>query len=89
MGGRPGDVHDSDLVANYMIDGWEKDYGGRLEFIPDPDEMIRATLEHIDKKRSALGLPAWNPALFGRSGDKLMLEFEELPASEKRAAIYG
>ena len=89
VGGRPGDVHDSDLVANYMIDGWEKDYGGRLEFIPDPDEMIRATLEHIDKKRSALGLPAWNPALFGRSGDKLMLEFEELPASEKRAAIYG
>ena len=89
VGGQPGKVADSDLVAHYMSEGWEKIYGGKLEFIPDPVEMVRATLAHIDKKRSALGLPAWDPSHFGSSGDRLMLEFEEMPVSEKRVAIYG
>jgi anaerobic carbon-monoxide dehydrogenase catalytic subunit len=89
VGGQPGKIVDSDLVAHYISEGWEKIYGGKLEFIPDPDEMVKATLAHIDKKRSALGLPAWDPTRFGRSGDRLMLEFEEMPVSEKRVAIYG
>jgi carbon-monoxide dehydrogenase catalytic subunit len=89
VGGQPGKVADSDLLAHYISEGWEKIYGGKLEFIPDPVEMVQATLAHIDKKRSALGLPAWDPSRFGRSGDRLMLEFEEMPVSEKRVAIYG
>ena len=82
-------VEDSDLVAKYISQGWESIYGGKLEFIPDPDEMVQKTLEHIDKKRAALGLPEYDPDRFGRSGDKLMLELEQLSLDERRAAIYG
>jgi hypothetical protein len=60
-----------------------------LEFIPDPAEMIKSTLEHIDKKRAALGLPAWEKDKFGKSGDAKMVELEKLPVAERRAAIYG
>ena len=89
VSGMPDRVSDSDLVLNYISSGWEKLYGGKLEFIPDPDEMIRLTLEHIDKKRAALGLPEYDPQRFGRSGDDRMLELEALPIEERRAAMYG
>ena len=89
ISGMPDRVSDSDKVLHYISEGWEKLYGGKLEFIPDPDEMIRATLEHIDKKRAALGLPAYDPARFGRSGDARMLELEALPLVMRRQAIYG
>jgi carbon-monoxide dehydrogenase catalytic subunit len=89
VSGMPDRVSDSDLVLNYISQGWEKLYGGKLEFIADPDEMIRATLEHIDKKRAALGLPAYDPARFGRSGDQRMLDIEKLPVDERRTALYG
>jgi hypothetical protein len=85
----PDRLSDSDEVLHYISEGWEKIYGGKLEFIPDPQEMIRKTLEHIDKKRAALGLPAWDPNRFGRSGDAKMLELEKLPVSQRREAIYG
>jgi carbon-monoxide dehydrogenase catalytic subunit len=89
VSGMPDRVSDSDIVSHYISEGWERMYGGKLEFIPDPDEMIRKTLEHIDKKRAALGLPEYEPEKFGRSGDARMLELEQLPLEEKRAAIYG
>ncbi len=89
VGGMPDRVNDSDIVLRYISEGWEKLYGGKLEFIPDPDEMIKATLAHIDKKRAALGLPAWEPNKFGRSGDAKMNELEALPLEAKREAIYG
>jgi hypothetical protein len=85
----PDKVSDSDLVLHYLSEGWENRYGGKLEFINDPQEMIRATLEHIDKKRAALGLPVYDPARFGRSGDARMLELEALPVEDRRAALYG
>jgi carbon-monoxide dehydrogenase catalytic subunit len=89
LSGMPDRVSDSDKVLHYISEGWEKLYGGKLEFIADPDEMIKATLAHIDKKRAALGLPAYDPAKFGRSGDARMLEIEKLPVKERRKAIYG
>ena len=82
-------MDDSDLVAKFISEGWEELYGGKLEFIPDPDKMIEATLEHIDKKRAALGLEEYDPAKYGRSGDTKMIALEELPLAEKRKAIYG
>ena len=57
-----------------------------MEFIPDPEKMIEATLEHIDKKRAALGLPEYDPTRFGRSGDAEMIKLEALPLAEKRKA---
>ncbi len=89
VSGMPDRVADSDIVSRYISEGWERLYGGKLEFIPDPEEMIRKTLEHIDKKRAALGLPAYEPTRFGRSGDWRMLELEALPLEKRRAALYG
>ena len=89
VSGMPDRINDSDLVLKYISEGWEKIYGGKLEFIPNPDEMIRKTLEHIDKKRAALGLPEYDPNKFGRSGDAKMIELEKLPIEKRREAIYG
>jgi anaerobic carbon-monoxide dehydrogenase catalytic subunit len=89
VSGMPDRVADSDIVARYISQGWEQLYGGKLEFIADPDEMIQKTLEHIDKKRAALGLPEYDQGRFGRSGDMRMLELEALPLAERRQAVYG
>ena len=89
VSGMPDRVADSDIVLRYISEGWEKLYGGKLEFIADPDEMIRLTLEHIDKKRAALGLPEYDPSRFGRSGDARMWELEALPLEQRQAALYG
>jgi carbon-monoxide dehydrogenase catalytic subunit len=90
VGGMPDRVSDSDIVLRYIgSEGWEKLYGGKLEFIPEPDEMVRLTLEHIDKKRAALGLPVYESTRFGRSGDARMLELESQPLAERRKKIYG
>jgi carbon-monoxide dehydrogenase catalytic subunit len=89
VSGMPDRVDESDIVAKLISSGWEEKYGGKLEFIPDPDKMVEATLAHIDAKREALGLPEYDPSRFGRSGDARMLELEALPLAEKRKAIYG
>ncbi|HEX9839307.1 MAG TPA: anaerobic carbon-monoxide dehydrogenase catalytic subunit [Anaerolineales bacterium] len=89
VSGMPDRISDSDAVLKYIGEGWEKIYGGKLEFIPNPAEMIRKTLEHIDKKRAALGLPEYDSNKFGRSGDAKMNELEALPLEKRRAAIYG
>jgi carbon-monoxide dehydrogenase catalytic subunit len=89
ISGMPDRVADSDIVLRYISEGWEKLYGGKMEFIPDPDEMIQRTLAHIDKKRAALGLPAYDPNKFGRSGDARMIDFEKLPVMDRRQAVYG
>jgi carbon-monoxide dehydrogenase catalytic subunit len=89
VSGMPDRVSDSDLVLHYLSEGWEKLYGGKMEFMTDPAEMVRKTLGHIDKKRAALNLPAYDPSRFGRSGDDRMLALEALPLAERQAALYG
>jgi carbon-monoxide dehydrogenase catalytic subunit len=89
IGGMPDRVADSDIVLNYISKGWEELYGGKMEFIADPDEMIQKTIEHIDTKRAELGLPDYDAAKWGKSGDTRMLELESLPLSTKKEAIYG
>jgi carbon-monoxide dehydrogenase catalytic subunit len=87
--GREDRVPDSVLVAEFMRSGWEEIYGGKLEFLKEADEMIRRTLEHIDKKRADLGLPEYDPNRFGKSGDARMEEIEAMPLDERRLALYG
>jgi len=89
ISGMPDRVTDSDIVLHYISSGWEKLYGGKLEFLEDPDDMIQSTLAHIDKKRSELGLAEYDPSKFGQSGDTQMLALNELPLEERRTAIYG
>ena len=89
ISGMPDRVSDSDIVLHYISSGWEKLYGGKLEFKEDPDDMIRSTLEHIDKKRAELGLVEYDPTKFGQSGDAEMLTLNELSLEDRRTAIYG
>lgn len=89
ISGMPNRVSGSDSVLHYISEGWEKLYGGKMEFIANPDEMIRRTLDHIDKKRAALGLPVYSAERFGQSGDDRMNELEMLPLEERQKALYG
>ena len=69
--------------------GWENKIGGKLEFITDVEEIYERTVEHIDKKRAALGLSEYDASKWGASGDARMNELLELPIEERIQAIYG
>jgi carbon-monoxide dehydrogenase catalytic subunit len=81
----------SEVVTDLLSKGWEEKVGGKIEFVFDDEEMIERILDHIDKKREALGLPAYEPDKFGKSGDWRMeeLELEALSAEERELALYG
>ncbi len=89
MGGSTGPVSGSEEVVRLISEGWEKKVGGRLEFIEDGEEIVRRAIAHIDKKRAALGLPAYDASKWGRSGDWRMRYILELPFEERIEAIYG
>jgi len=76
-------VGGSPTVEQFISEGWEKLVGGKLEFIPEPEEIVRRSLEHIDKKRAALGLVEYDPTRYGQSGDTPLREFFAL-SPEKR-----
>ncbi|RME36814.1 MAG: carbon monoxide dehydrogenase [Thermoflexia bacterium] len=89
MGGVRNPVAGSPRVNQIITEGWEKKVGGRLEFVEDPEEIVRRALAHIDKKRAALGLEEYNPARWGKSGDWRIREVLELPLEERLEAVYG
>ncbi len=89
LGGSDGPVSGSEDVLRIMSEDWEKKVGGRLEFIEEAEEIVRRALEHIDKKREALGLDEYDPTQWGRSGDLRMPELLEVPFEERIEAIYG
>ncbi len=82
-------VENSEEVTRIMSEGWEKMVGGKMEFVPDMDEIVRRSLAHIDAKRAALKLPAYDASKFGKSGDERMNELLAKSPEERRAAIYG
>ena len=82
-------VANSPVVDRFISEDWEERVGGKLEFIPDPDEAVRKALEHIDKKRAALGLVEYDPARFGQSGDRLMLQFIKAMEAGQPVSIYS
>jgi carbon-monoxide dehydrogenase catalytic subunit len=43
-------------VTDYLFNEYEQVYGGKWAFEPDPLQMAKLMIEHIDKKRKALGL---------------------------------
>ncbi len=49
-------VEASDAVTDIISSGWEKKLGGKLEFEPDSQKIIRNVLDHIGEKRKALGI---------------------------------
>ena len=72
-------VANSPVVERFMSEGWEERVGGKLEFIPSPEEAVARALAHIDKKRAALGLVEYDAKRFGQSGDALLLKLLEQP----------
>jgi len=89
MGGSKGPVSGSEEVLRIMSEGWEEKVGGKLEFIEDAEEIVRRSIEHIDKKRAALGLPEYDASKWGKSGDWRMPILLELPLEERLEAVYG
>jgi len=76
-------VSGSEEVMRLISEGWESKIGGKLEFILDPKEQVQKALEHIDKKRAELGLPEYDPARFGQSGDIPLAAFFAVPPEER------
>ena len=76
-------------VQQLMSAGWEKALGGKMEFVPDPDEIVQRSLAHIDARRAALKLPAYDASRWGRSGDARIRELLALHEAEQRTALYG
>ncbi len=79
----------SEEVTRILSEGWEEKVGGKIEFIVEAETMVERILEHIDKKRAALGLPEYDPTRFGRSGDARMSELLEMAPEARAEALYG
>jgi carbon-monoxide dehydrogenase catalytic subunit len=56
-------------VTRIISETWGQALGGKLEFVTTDEEMLKRALAHIDAKRAALNLPAYEAGRFGRSGD--------------------
>ncbi|RLC73949.1 MAG: carbon-monoxide dehydrogenase catalytic subunit [Chloroflexi bacterium] len=82
-------VANSPIVNRFISEGWEERIGGKLEFISDPEEAVQKALEHIDKKRAALGLVEYDPTRFGQSGDRLMRQFIEAMEAGLPVSLYS
>ncbi len=54
--GEPFPVMGSKTVREYLTDGMEADFGGKLSFERDPIAAAHQMIDHIDSKRKALGL---------------------------------
>jgi len=54
FGGVGSPTENSQVVTDYMIDGWTERYGGSLRFIKEPQDMVIASLDLIDNARKAL-----------------------------------
>ena len=79
----------SDEVTRILSEGWESMVGGKIEFVVEQEEMVTRILDHIDKKREALGLQSYEPEKHGRSGDWRMQELINLAPEERAEALYG
>jgi carbon-monoxide dehydrogenase catalytic subunit len=82
-------VEGSEVVTELLSKGWEQKVGGKIEFVVEAEDMVERILEHIDKKRAALGLPEYEPDKYGQSGDWRMKEILELEPEAREEALYG
>ncbi len=73
----------SEEVTRLITEGWEKKVGGKMEFYEKWEDIVAHSLEHIDKKREALGLAEYLPDRFGESGDAPLDAFFAVPPEER------
>ncbi|MFC2056520.1 anaerobic carbon-monoxide dehydrogenase catalytic subunit [Chloroflexota bacterium] len=55
-------------VTDFLFKGMEEKYGGMWAFEPDPIEAAQLMIEHIDKKRKALGID--------KTGERVLYDME-------------
>jgi carbon-monoxide dehydrogenase catalytic subunit len=80
-------VGGSENVTKMMIEGWEKEVGGKLEFVPETKAIIEKTIETITKGRKALGITEYAPGKFG--AEKVLMDMTDrrkLEDEQKKAA---
>jgi carbon-monoxide dehydrogenase catalytic subunit len=83
-------VAGSEEVSRLMSEGWEDEVGGKLEFIPDREEILKRTLDHLTKKRKALGITEYAAGKFGTEkvlmdmADRRRLEDEQKAKAEAK-----
>jgi len=68
-------VAGSEEVTRLMSEGWEQEVGGKLEFVADREEVIRRTVEHLTRKRKALGITEYAPGKFG--AEKVLMDMTD------------
>jgi hypothetical protein len=82
-------VQFAEEMGQIMAEGWEQTFGGKLEFVADAAEVVKRSLEHIDKKRTALKLASYDPQRHGASGDYPIADYLEQPLEAQMAGLYG
>ncbi|MFH1777174.1 MAG: anaerobic carbon-monoxide dehydrogenase catalytic subunit [Candidatus Omnitrophota bacterium] len=65
--GTPQPIYGSRNLTEYLTAGLEGIVGGKYAFCDDPIAMARMMIEHIDKKRQALGL---KPVMYKKDSDE-------------------
>jgi len=73
----------SEEVTQLISEGWEKKVGGKLEFYKEWQTIVEKSLDHIEKKRAALGLAVYDAKRFGQSGDTPLEAFFAAPPEER------
>ncbi len=68
-------VAGSETVSKLMTEGWKKEVGGGLDFIPDREKIIEKTLEVITQARDALGLTKYEKGKFG--AEKVLMDMAD------------
>ncbi|MBE0447196.1 MAG: anaerobic carbon-monoxide dehydrogenase catalytic subunit [Actinobacteria bacterium] len=56
FGGVDSPVRGSEVVSKLITEGWENKFGAWFKFIPDKEGILKASLDHIQVKRKALGI---------------------------------
>jgi carbon-monoxide dehydrogenase catalytic subunit len=61
-------VSGSAVIEDIINNKWQEQLHGRLEFEPDPAEIVKKALAHIKERRAALGLTEYKPGKYVRIG---------------------
>ncbi|MCI4625077.1 MAG: anaerobic carbon-monoxide dehydrogenase catalytic subunit [Candidatus Magnetoovum sp. WYHC-5] len=74
----------SSVVQDIKHNVWVERLGGRLDFISEPQEILRFALEKIDAKRDALKLKKYEPGKFG--AERVLMSMEDRRKLDKEMA---
>jgi carbon-monoxide dehydrogenase catalytic subunit len=68
-------VEASPIVQSIKQGLWQKRFGGKLEFIPDPEQILESALKSIDAKRDELKLRKYEPGKF--AAERVLMDMSD------------